>query len=509
DSVLIRLEGHGREEEAVPGADLSRTVGWFTSIFPVRFDLSGIDVDAALAGGPAMGRAIKAVKEQLLAVPGKGLGYGMLRYLNPETADRLPVRSPGQVSFNYLGRVSDSAVPEALRGFGWIPAPELGELGAGYDADMPAMAPIDVNAIVAGDRLSAQIGYPATLLDAAAVAEFGGLWVRALEAVARHALSPGAGGFTPSDFPLVRLSQNDIDGVARRFPAVAEVWSLSALQSGLLFHAQLAAASVDVYTAQVVLTLSGRVDPGRLRDAAQAVLDRYDSLRTAFVTDGDGNPVQVVVDGLDVPWAEYDRSATGRAEDLIAADRQRRFDLASPPLMRFTLIRTGSRDWQLVVSNHHILLDGWSMPLLMRDLLMLYATRADASALPGVRSYRGFLEWLARQDHAGSLQVWRRALSGVSEPTLLTRPQSGREITSLAGEYLFGLGEAATARLVAVAAESGVTVNTVVQTAWGVLLGRLTGRDDVLFGTTVSGRPAGLAGVESMVGLFINTVPVR
>ncbi|MCX4094588.1 non-ribosomal peptide synthetase [Nocardia sp. alder85J] len=539
DSVLVRLEGHGREEQAVPGADLSRTVGWFTSIFPVRFDLTGIDVEQALAGGPAMGAAIKAVKEQLLAVPGKGIGYGVLRHLNPETAAHLPVRLPGQVSFNYLGRISETAVPESVRGLGWVPTDALGTLAAHYDADMPAMAPIDINAIVAGDRLSAQIGYPATLLDAESVAVFAGLWVRALEAVARHALSPEAGGFTPSDFPLVRLGQGDIDAVTRRFPAVAEVWSLSALQAGLLFHAQLAASSVDVYTAQVVLTLSGRVDAGRLRTAAQALLDRYDSLRTAFVADGDGTPIQIVLDRVEVDWTEHDTTLAGRTADplprngsrvphasglhpvgdvgtmspaaaeLIAEDRRRRFDLTVPPLLRFTLIRTGIQDWQLVVSNHHILLDGWSMPLLMRDLLMLYATGGDTSALPSVRSYRGFLEWLARQDLPASLTAWRHALAGVSEPTLLTRPQTGREITSLAGEHFFGLDEPATARLVAVAAELGVTVNTVVQTAWGVLLGRLTGRDDVLFGTTVSGRPAGLSGVESMVGLFINTVPVR
>ncbi|WP_460726979.1 amino acid adenylation domain-containing protein, partial [Nocardia heshunensis] len=508
-SALVRLEGHGREEEVVPGADLSRTVGWFTAIFPVRFDLSGIDVEAALTGGPAMGRAIKAVKEQLLSVPDKGIGYGLLRYMNSDTAAQLPKQLPGQVSFNYLGRVNDADVPEALRGFGWIPAADLADLAGAYDGDMPAMAPIDINAIVVGDKLTANIGYPSTLLTAAEVEHFAAFWVEALEAVAHHVNSARVGGHTPSDFGLVRVLQRDIDGWERRFGELDQVWPLAALQAGLLFHAQLAATSVDIYTAQVVLTLEGRVDADRLRVAAQALIDRHEILRTAYVSDVAGTPMQLVINGVRAAFKVHDRTETGDASDIIATDRVERFDLTEPPLIRFTLVQTASDRWQLAVANHHILLDGWSMPLLMQDLLVLYATHSDAAVLPPVRSYRYFLEWVAAQDRSASLAAWQTSLRGVSEPTLLTRPDAAHEITALSGEYFFDLDEAATARLTALAAEIGVTPNTVLQVAWGLLLGRLTGREDVLFGTTVSGRPAQLSGVESMVGLFINTVPVR
>ncbi|MFD6449837.1 non-ribosomal peptide synthase/polyketide synthase, partial [Nocardia sp. NPDC060220] len=509
DALLVRLEGHGREEEVAPGSDLSRTVGWFTAIFPVRLDLAGIDIDAALAGGPALGQAVKAVKEQLLAVPDRGIGYGLLRYMNAETAVELPTQLPGQISFNYLGRVADSDVPDALRGFGWIPAPELAALGGAYDADMPAMAPLDVNAIVVGDKLSANIGYPSTLLAEAEVREFADLWITALEAVARHANSADAGGHTPSDFALVRSTQRDIDTWEKRYPELTQVWPLAALQAGLFFHARLAATSVDVYTAQAVLTLTGRVDATRLRAAAQALLDRHETLRTAFVTDHDGNAVQVVLDTTRVAWTEHDRIETGEFADLVEADRTARFDLANPPLIRFTLIQIAEHEWRFVVSNHHILLDGWSTPLVMRDLLALYALHGDASALPAVRSYRHFLEWVGRQDHSVSVEAWSHALRGVTEPAMLARPDASREIAALSDEYLFDLDEPTTARLVALAADLGVTPNTVLQVAWSIVLGRMTGRDDVLFGTTVSGRPAQLSGVESMVGLFINTVPVR
>ncbi|WP_051743155.1 non-ribosomal peptide synthetase [Nocardia carnea] len=512
DPLLIRLEGHGREEEVVPGADLSHTLGWFTSVFPVRFAPAGIDIEDALDGGPSLGAALKAVKEQLLAVPDKGIGYGLLRHLNPRTAGELPAELPGQVSFNYLGRSAGaSEISPEMRDFGWLPA-DLA-VDAAFDADMPALALLDINAIVVGDEFTANIGYPTTLLGADEVREFGELWAQALEAVARHANSAGAGGHTPSDFGMVALSQSDIDGIERRFPMpVADVWPLSSMQAGMLFHAQLAAASVDVYTGQVVLTLTGRVDADRLRASAQALVDRYENLRTAFVTNHEGNPVQVVLKDLPVDWTEYDRSATGTAADLIETDRMRRFDLTAPPLLRFTLIKTGADTWQFVVSNHHILLDGWSMPLLMRDLLTLYALHAETTGLPAVRSYRTFLEWVARQDRQVSLDAWRSALAEVGEPTLLARSGTGgsaHEITALSGEYVFELDTEATARITALAAELGVTANTVLQVAWAVLLGQLTGRDDVLFGATVSGRPPELPGVESMVGLFINTIPVR
>ncbi|MFI2234627.1 amino acid adenylation domain-containing protein, partial [Nocardia testacea] len=514
DPLLIRLEGHGREEEIVPGADLSRTVGWFTALFPVRFEPAGIDIEAALAGEPELGAALKRVKEQLLAVPDKGVGYGLLRYMNSETAAEFPRNMPGQVNFNYLGRVGAGEISEEMHGFGWLPTADLA-VDVGYDADMPAMALLDINAVVVGDTLTARIGYPSTLLSSDEAREFGDLWVAALEAVARHADSADAGGHTPSDFPLVTVSQPAVEEIEQRFPKrVADLWPLSSLQAGMLFHAQLAATSVDVYTAQAVLTLTGRVDAERLRAAAQALVDRYENLRTVFVTDRAGNSVQVVLDEVPVDWTEHDRSATGTAADLVDADRLRRFDLAEPRLIRFTLIKTGADTWQFVVSNHHIVLDGWSMPLLMQDLLTLYAVRADSSVLPAARSYRHFLDWVGRQDHPTSLAAWAEALAGVSEPTLLSRPETGggdaaHEIEALSGEYAFELDAAATARITALAAELGITPNTVLQVAWAILLGRITGRDDVLFGATVSGRPPQLAGVETMVGLFINTVPVR
>ncbi|TQC40107.1 amino acid adenylation domain-containing protein, partial [Rhodococcus sp. WS4] len=518
-STLVHLEGHGREEEVIAGADLSRTVGWFTSAFPVRLDIGDVDVDEAFAGGAAVGRVVKAVKEQLLAIPDKGVGYGLLRYLNDETAALLAGFSSGQVSFNYLGRISSGDIPEGYADLGWLPAGGLGDFSAPGDADMPANKVIDINAIVldtvAGAQLSAGFAFPVGAISRSDVAELADLWVAALSALASHAEGPGAGGLTPSDLSLVSLGQTDIERFESRFPAVSDVWPLAPLQSGLLFHAMLAEGSVDVYTVQMVLDLGGSVDAVRLRAAAQAVVDRYPNLRTAFVTDDLGDSVQVVVDGLQVPWREVDLSAVpeerrvGAVARVLEEDQATHFEMATPPLIRFTLVKVSEGAFKLVVANHHILLDGWSTPLLMKDLLVLYATGGDASVLPRVRSYRSYLAWLGEQDRQASLETWSRALSGVQEPTLLAPADPGREITSRSGEVAVSLDEQMTARLSSLAARLGVTVNTLMQAAWGVLLGRMTSRDDVVFGATVSGRPPQLPGVESMVGLFINTLPVR
>ncbi|WP_354571578.1 amino acid adenylation domain-containing protein [Rhodococcus sp. UYP9] len=518
-SALIRFEGHGREEEAVPGADLSRTVGWFTSIYPVRFDLDEIDLDDALAGGPHLGRAIKLVKEALRAVPDRGIGFGQLRYLNPESAARLASQSVGQIVFNYLGRVGQETVPTEFNGIGWLPAGDLGDLAGDPEPTMPAMATLDINSVVIGDRLSGSIAFPSGLLAADDVRHLTDLWVGALGLLDDYSRSDAVGGHTPSDFDLVRTSSADIARWEAGYRTVTDVWPLTPLQAGMYFLGGLDdSISADAYTVQISLDLGGHVDAERLHSAARTLLERHPNLRTAFVDDESGTPVQIVVDGLAPEWTEIDLTAepldavAARADRIMADDKLRRFDLAAPPLLRFTLIRRHSEPEgttaTLVVTNHHVLLDGWSMPLLMQELIVLYAMGAESEHLPRARPYRNYLSWLVQRDRAASVEAWKQALVGVSEPTLLFAGASEGDGVGM-GEYALTLSEESTTRLSCAASEIGVTLNTMVQASWGLVSSRLLARRDVVFGATVSGRPAELPGVETMVGLFINTVPVR
>lgn len=288
-------------------------------------------------------------------------------------------------------------------------------------------------------------------------------------------------------------------------PALADVLPLTPLQEGLLFHAvyEHERDAADVYLVQLVFDLDGPVDTGRLRAAWQALLDRHPNLRAAFRRRKGGAPVQVVPHRATLPWTETDVDSEGGWSRLLDADRDRGFDPATPPLIRCTLARLPDGRHRLLVTHHHILLDGWSVSVLVRELLALYKAEAE---LPPAPAYRTFLEWLGRQDRSAAETAWRTALDEVTEPTRLAPPDPGPGPLAQARAEL---PETTAAALTALARRLGVTANTLVQTAWSILLSRTTGRNDVLFGATVSGRPATLPGVESMVGLFVNTVPVR
>ncbi|MGW2725763.1 condensation domain-containing protein, partial [Streptomyces sp. NPDC001492] len=261
--------------------------------------------------------------------------------------------------------------------------------------------------------------------------------------------------------------------------------------------------------------IEGPVEAERMRAAGQALLDRYPNLRTAFVTDSAGHQVQIVVDGVELPWCELDLSelsgnARGEAlEKFLVEDHAAHFDPATPPMLRLTLVRMGPDHCELILTANHVLFDGWSFPILMQDILRLYGSGGDAAVLPRARAYRDFLVWLDEQDQEVAAQAWARELDGLEEPTLLV-PEAvtdqGSSGIGQAGVPLSALDARALSRR---AAELGVTVNTLVQGAWAVLLGQLTGRSDVVFGATVSGRPAAVHGVDAMVGMFINTLPVR
>ena len=315
--------------------------------------------------------------------------------------------------------------------------------------------------------------------------------------------------------PLVSLSQEEIEHIeAQQQGVVEEILPLAPLQQGLLFHALYDEQAPDAYVVQKVLELNGALDTEGLEAAVAGLLKRHAHLCAGFMHQGLREPVQVVLrEGGRSCWREMDFSGLAGEEQeearrrWLAEDYARRFDPAEPPLLRFTLLRLEEQRHQLVFTHHHILLDGWSMPILLQELFALYRSRGDASGLSRVTPYREYLAWIQKQDRAAAVDAWREALAGIEEATLLgpARTTTMTVPESIAVELPAELSEVLSGQ----ARQQGVTLNTVVQAAWGILLSRITGRNDVVFGVTVSGRPAELAGVEHMVGLLINTLPVR
>ncbi|MFF4011887.1 amino acid adenylation domain-containing protein, partial [Streptomyces sp. NPDC001717] len=511
--LLVDVEGHGR----VPlsdGMDLTGTIGWFTSSHPLRLDAGSADFAQVRAGGPEAGRLLKRVKEQVRAVPGDGLGYGMLRHLNPETASAFQGLSRAQIGFNYLGRVTHAAEPD---GGSWRPVGDHGLAGR-TDPRMAASHALEAGGLVTelpdGPELTVSMVCPVGLFDEEALRRLTSGWVAMLTGLAVHAAAPDSGGHTPADFPLVALGQAEVEELEADVPGLVDVWPLSPLQEGLLFHARYDERARDVYVEQTFVDLDGDLDTGSLRKSWQALLDRHANLRTGFrQPPGMERPVQVVVPEVVLPWREADLSGLSEADAEAEAGRlaraeQARFDLATPPLLRVLLVRLGAGRHRLFVTLHHIVLDGWSLPVLFGELSELYAARGDAGGMPPVTSYREYLAWLGRQDKDTARKAWRAALAGTSEPTLVgpidraVEPMAPRTISTSADARLSGA-------LRDMARTNGFTLNTVVQGVWGVLVGMLAGRTDVVFGATVAGRPAELPGVERMLGLLMNTVPVR
>ncbi|GAA1978303.1 amino acid adenylation domain-containing protein [Amycolatopsis minnesotensis] len=293
---------------------------------------------------------------------------------------------------------------------------------------------------------------------------------------------------------------------------------LSPLQKGLLFHAELTGedAGVDVYALQVVADLHGPLDVPVLHAAARSLLRRHDNLRACFRRRKNGDPVQVVPASVELPLAEHDLTGLAPAERaaeldrLTDDDRRKRFDPARPPLMRFTVLRTGEAEFRLLWTVHHILADGWSMPILTKELLAAYGAggEIDDAAMPAPRPYREHLGWLAKQDERVALNAWHTAMAGLDEPTRVA-PSVTDPVREVPESVAVTVSRELTAIVTESARERGLTLNTVAQGCWALALGLLTGRRDIVFGGVSSARPAELDGVEDMVGMFANTLPVR
>ncbi|BBX24958.1 non-ribosomal peptide synthetase [Mycolicibacterium alvei] len=295
-------------------------------------------------------------------------------------------------------------------------------------------------------------------------------------------------------------------------PGVEDVLALSPLQQGLYSLAGLTEGDdgPDPYVIAMAADIDGALDTELLRACAEAMLVRHPNLRASFFQGNLSRPVAVVPSAVELPWRQV-QADDGQAVTLEAEERARRFDLGHGPLIRFLLIEKPGQRWRLVIVAHHIAIDGWSLPVFVGELIALYGAEGDVAALSStVRPYRDYIGWLAGRDQAVGRARWQAHLYGLDAPTLLSPVLSGRAVEpGLPARTEVTLDEQQSAEIFEAARRRGVTVNTLFQMAWATILSAFTDRTDVVYGVTVSGRPDELAGVESMVGLFINTVPLR
>ena len=299
---------------------------------------------------------------------------------------------------------------------------------------------------------------------------------------------------------------------------VADIYPLTPLQRGLLFHTLYSPES-GVYVERLGYTIEGKLDAAAFQRAWQIVVDRHAVLRTAFALEGEKGPLQLVRSRVDLPWINEDWREAPAAEhqsrlaDFVADERQRPLRLDRAPLMRMALIRLSEDAYRFFWTFHHVLLDGWSVAVVLHEVQVFYGAlcRGVEPQVPPPRPFRDFVAWLMARNPTAAETFWRERLKGFKAPTPLgvNRRRATVGTREAFGSERVQISAARTAALQAFARRHNLTLNTVVQGAWAILLSRYGGTDDVVYGTTSSGRPADLSGSESMVGLFITMLPVR
>jgi amino acid adenylation domain-containing protein/non-ribosomal peptide synthase protein (TIGR01720 family) len=507
EKIRVNLEGHGREN-IIKDADISRTIGWFTTQFPVLLDISKYD---------SLSRQIRWVKETLRRIPNKGIGFGVLRYLSPYKEQLSSYREP-DIMFNYMGEFGQELQPDH-------PIFTFSPLNT-ENADLFSIRGIFISGISVKKTLSIHFRYNTDEYEQETIERLAHHYRSALLEIIDHCAGRERPRLTPSDYGCPYLSLENLDtigGTPGIDHNVHKLYPLSPMQEGFLFHWLLDNRS-KAYFEQHTLYLDGKIDPEVLEKSINLLIARHDILRTAFIYQNIETPLQVVLKERRVPFLYASLSSNphpakpGVVKDHIIklreADKKRGFHLTEEPLMRFALIKAGETAYVLIWSHHHILMDGWCTGIFFKELFIIYRSLLDSHPIrlePAV-PYRHYIQWLEKRDKEEGLQYWERYLEGYDRqaglPPLNHSAAAGESGYKLA-RYRFEIAAEETARLNQIAAQNQVTINTMVQVLWAIPLMRWNNAHDVVFGSVVSGRSAKLEGIERILGLFINTVPVR
>ncbi|MCP5051352.1 MAG: amino acid adenylation domain-containing protein [bacterium] len=507
DRLFIALEGHGREE-LFEDIDISRTVGWFTTEYPVLLDVSYED---------NLERQIKEIKETLRKVPNKGIGYGILKYLTLNVNEREPsFEVKPQFSFNYLGQF-DADVQQT----GFQVAPESS--GAVRNKNEQRDYELAVSGIIDAKRLSINIEYSKKQYKSRTMKTLSSFFESRLLKVIDFCASKAQEEpqLTPSDFTYPHLPIGTVDRLNLLYPRLIEdLYLLTPMQQGMLFHA-LADDSSEAYFEQFSYRLNGSLDIPIAEKSLNGLFKRHDVLRTAFVYREVEEPVQVVLKERSVDFYYEDIGRMGSSpekerfiKEFKVKDRQRPFDLSQGVLLRAAIFKVDPTQYEFLWSSHHILMDGWCSGILIDEFLEIYTCflENEPYRLPPVTPYRTYIKWLEKQKKENSGEYWKALLDSCEESVAVP----GMKLNSPQGKAPYdnqivplALAPDTLVKLNTLSSLHNVTLNTIIQSVWAVLLGRYNGKEDIVFGSVVSGRPAELEGVETMVGLFINTIPVR
>ncbi|MBL7702880.1 MAG: amino acid adenylation domain-containing protein [Ferruginibacter sp.] len=516
--LSVGLEGHGREH-LINETDISHTTGWFTTLYPVILKCAGSE-------GGNYSDSIRDVKEQLRKIPDGGIGYGVLKYLNAEPG-LTSAQDPWCILFNYLGRFDEMYEDnqESKAGLSlFLDKDYLGNMVGGAHR---AGSKLTFNIFVSHGQLTINLTYSNLHFEKSSVEELMRLYMLELVNIVDHCAAARPAYGTPSDYmlgDLVSLKELDVfmleelpDG-RKRYEVTEDIYPLSSLQEGMLFHSLLEGADTGGYIQQQEVDLKA-VDPSLLQQSWQYLLDRHTILRSGFYTDRFKIPVQCVYKTALVPFDVVNYSAQQADEQLAAINdywrsvKKQGFDFGQPPLISLRLVQLAADRYKLLWAHHHILLDGWSVPLIITELLLTYEQLANGMVLdaPTQDLFKEYVTYVGKRNRNNEKAYWKHYLSELNAPTLLPFIETTQQ-RNRGGEYSteeLTLNQTLSEKTRTYAKNNRITINTILQGVWSYLLHQYTSAEDIVYGVTVSGRPADLPGIEHKVGMYLNTQPLR
>ncbi|QXU43266.1 non-ribosomal peptide synthetase [Pedobacter sp. D749] len=496
DRLLVSMEGHGREE-ILAGVDISRTVGWFTSIYPLLLEVSV---------GSSISDQLIAVKEQLRQVPSRGIGYGILAYLGNGV---LSGSISPEISFNYLGQFdSDTADKEfdiATESSGQSRSPRT-----------QSTFVLDISGMIVSGELTLELGYHQLHIPAEQAVRLKDHYHNALKEIINHCANLETKQLTPSDFSY-KLSINELAKLSCQYD-IEDIYAMTPMQQAMLYQSMIDDTSM-AYLEQISFIIEGDFKVSIAEEVLNILIQRHDILRTVFIQDKTYPSIQVVLKNKLIDFEFYDLTTFENDEknDLISdkktTDRTKSFDLTTDTLMRVAVFKTYEHRHAFIWSFHHIIMDGWCIGIFYKEFFELYSTLVNGKTpnFSQATQYKMYMSWLNKQNYEDSKAYWNSYLDDLSEPSKIPQVATTLEIADgyNSKDLFINFEESVNAQFLKYTTENKVTVNIVFQAIWAILVGKYNKQDDVVFGSVVSGRPSAISNVESIIGLFINTVPVH
>ncbi|MEX3625580.1 amino acid adenylation domain-containing protein, partial [Viridibacillus arvi] len=498
DKILVNLESHGREE-IIGEADITRTIGWFTSVHPVLLEVNSNDISYD----------IKNIKDSLRRIPNKGVGYGILKYLrNDRNENILSLNQKVEICFNYLGQFDEDLNDGIF---------ELSDMNSGevVSVERHSPYPLDISGIIERKKLSLTITYDKDEYNEETISNILNEYKVNLLNIINHCVIKEKSEITAADITKQNITLDELEPYNNEIHNIEGIYPLTPMQEGMLFHS-LFDENSTAYHEVVEIELNGELNTTAFEESFNNLIKNHAILRTSFDHKNFNKSMQVTykkkkakVITVDVSAGSIDKREY--IENLKNEDLERGYNLTDDTLIRMIMVKTSENSYSLIISYHHIIIDGWSLSILIRELFNGYKAveYGEKVRLINEKPYSEYIDWLFAQDKRKAEKHWQEYLLDLTDVSEVPYSQN-YELKEYKNKAInLTISENLTQKIEDVARRNKVTVNSIMQSIWGLLLQKYNNSSDIVFGYVVSGRSPEINDVENMVGLFINTIPLR